>query len=570
MDNPNSVRDNPRLSVMPVAASQSSHAPRWSHFTGLYHDEFANDSFWIRETGTLVLPAYADVRRVTLHGEFRPWPEAAEKVGACPSLDVKLGDEVLTTLRPAEAGPFAYSFDLPAVESGQTLRVELTLGGVSWSNLRAWLGRKTAKWPLPGFVSNGWQLARKQNKNRQLRVRRLETDTGEIIFDFSDRHSPYHRAFARRHRKLGLNVVGFHKADLGVGESARCMVRAADAAQLAVAVVPLKLHCLSPQTDASLAARFDEHGKYEVNVMHLDAPQSRDVDHHHGPSLRAGRYNVGYWAWELPEFPDAWVEYAQFFDEIWCPSEFVRASIAPKLRQSVHAMPHAIGFERPTAAQAALREKFKLPTDRLLFLFSYDLHSYNERKNPRAVLEAYRRAFPTARDVGVVVKVHNHTSHPAEFAALRETVAAIPGATLLAATLPRHEVYELQAACDVFVSLHRSEGYGLSVAESMFLGKPAISTNWSGTSEFVDETNGAPVRFSLVQLEKNVGPYAKGQTWAEPDIDHAAWWMRRLADDAVLRGRLGAAARATIEQRFAPAVIGARYRRRLEAIAGFL
>lgn len=570
MDKPRGVPDNPRLYEMSVAASQKSHAPLWSHFTGLFHDEFANDSFWIRETGSLVLPAYADVRRVVLRGEIRPWTDPAESVGPAPSLALALDGRPLGVLTPAQPGPFEFAFDLPAVGAGQTLRLDLTLRGVAWSNFRAWLGRVSAGWPLPAGVRDRWQRARKQNQNRQLRIRRLETADGEAIFDFSDRHSPYCRAFARRHRRVGLNVVGFHAADLGVGESARCMVRAADAAQLPVAVVPLKLHCLSPQTDTSLAARLRDDAPYEVNVMHVDAPQSRDLDHHHGPQLRAGKYNIAYWAWELPEFPDAWVEYARYFDEVWCPSEFVRASIAAKLRQSVHPMPHAIGFERPTAPVASLRAKFGLPEDRLLFLFLYDLHSYNERKNPRAVLEAYRRAFPAARDVGVVVKVHNHGSHPAEFAALRETVAGIPGATLLAATLPRREVYELQAACDVFVSLHRSEGYGLSVAESMYLGKPAISTDWSGTAEFVNETNGGPVRCSLVQLEKNIGPYAKGQTWADPDVEHAAWWMQRLATDAALRTRLGAAARATIEQRFAPAVIGARYRRRLEAIAGFL
>jgi glycosyltransferase involved in cell wall biosynthesis len=119
------------------------------------------------------------------------------------------------------------------------------------------------------------------------------------------------------------------------------------------------------------------------------------------------------------------------------------------------------------------------------------------------------------------------------------------------------------------VSLHRSEGFGLAVAEAMYLGKPVISTDWSATSEFVNASNGCPVRAPLVTLERNHGPYAKGSTWADPDPAHAAEPMRRLFADPALCARLGAAARATIESRFSPAAIGTRYRRRLEVIATF-
>jgi glycosyltransferase involved in cell wall biosynthesis len=119
------------------------------------------------------------------------------------------------------------------------------------------------------------------------------------------------------------------------------------------------------------------------------------------------------------------------------------------------------------------------------------------------------------------------------------------------------------------VSLHRSEGFGLAVAEAMYLGKPVISTDWSATSEFVNASNGCPVRAPLVMLDRNHGPYAKGSTWADPDPAHAAEYMRRLFLDPALGAALGAAARTTIESRFSPAAIGTRYRRRLEVIATF-
>ena len=553
---------------MPANTRLSSPASRWSHFSGLLHDEFDLESHWLRLEARIAVPAYPDVRHVVLQAAFAPWP-AAERAGRPPSLEVTLNGARVALVAPSAPGPFEVPIALPEPRDGETNTIGLRLHGTAWSDNLAWLGRLAKSLTFLGPLHRRLQWYRRQNKNRQIRIRALVADSGETIFDFTNRHSPFCHAFSRRHLRLGMNVVGFHQAELGVGESARCMVRAADAAGLPVAVVPLKLNCLNPQGDDTLAARLQDTNPHGVNVIHVDAPASRDIDHHHGPAFRAGKYNIAYWAWELPEFPDAWLEYAQYYDEIWCPSDFVREAVAAKLPHAVHTMPHAIGFARPTDSLAALRTRFGLPADRFLFLFLYDLNSYSERKNPRAVLEAYRRTFPAARDVGVVIKVHNRAGNPEAFARLQAEAAALPGAVLISETLARTDIYALEAACDCFVSLHRSEGFGLAIAESMYLGKPVISTDWSASAEFVTDRNGCPVQAKLVTLEKNVGPYAKGQTWANPDVEHAAWWMRRLVAEPELREQLGAKARATIEERFAPAVIGARYRRRLEAIAGW-
>jgi glycosyltransferase involved in cell wall biosynthesis len=406
---------------------------------------------------------------------------------------------------------------------------------------------------------------RRQARNRRLRIKRIEAGS-EVLYDFANRAAPWNAAFARRFLKLGLNIAGFFKADLGVGESVRCMARAADAAGLHASLVNLKLHCINPQTDESFAGRLQETNPHPVNVFHLDAPVSRDIDHHHGPGFRKGKYNIAYWAWELPEFPEAWVHHANYFDEIWTPSRFTTEAIGPKVPVPVLTMPHAISFARP---HGNFRRKYGLPEDKFLFLFLYDLNSYSERKNPAAVIEAFRRSSLAGRGAALVIKVHNVPANPTDFQLLREAVAGLPGTTLITQTLARSEVYELESACDCFVSLHRSEGFGLAVAEAMFLGKPVISTNWSGTTDFVRTDNACPVRATTITLDRNYGPYAKGQLWAAPDIDHAAWWMQQLQDDPALVAKIGAAARASIEADLSPTAIGARYRRRLEAIASW-
>jgi glycosyltransferase involved in cell wall biosynthesis len=351
------------------------------------------------------------------------------------------------------------------------------------------------------------------------------------------------------------------------------MVRAADAAQLPSALVPLKLNCKNRLGDQSYASRLTDANPHDVNVVHVDPPASRDIDHHHGPAFRAGKYNIAYFAWELPEFPDAWLPAFDYFDEVWTPSDFATSAIALKSPLPVLTMPHSIAFARPTASSAELRARFGLPPEKFLFLTLFDLNSYAERKNPRAAIAAFRLAVQAsaafAQGASLVLKVQNVTGNEADFAALRAGLADLPGTVILTETLSRADIYALEAACDCFVSLHRPEGFGLAVAETMYLGKPVISTDWSATAEFLNAANGCPVRAPLITLDRHHGPYAKGSTWADPDPAHAAEHMRHLFADRALCAQLGAAARTSIEQRYSPAIIGARYRRRLEAIATF-
>ncbi|PTX97732.1 glycosyltransferase [Opitutus sp. ER46] len=538
-----------------------AYSRRFSHYSGLFFDDFDQASAWIREAASVRLPPLGEVTQLIVRGEFRPHPEARGSERVSPALEVSLDGRRVGRVTPLQAGAWEMRIPVPTGAAAAAITLHFRLRGVGRTNFLAWAGRVTGLGALQHY--------RPQLKNRQLRVTAITTAAGERIFDFSQRDAPFVAAFARRHARLGLNIAGFLTADLGLGESARCMVRAADAAAIPTALVPLKLNCKNRLGDDTYTPRLQEDNPHDVNVVHVDPPAARDLDHHHGRGFRAGKYNIGYFAWELPEFPDAWTASFDYFDEIWCPSDFTTAAVALKAPVPVLTMPHAIGFARPASSMAQLRAALGLPADTYLFLTLFDLNSYAARKNPRAVISAFRESGLAGRGAALVIKVQNVAGNPADFAALQQSVHDLPGTVLLTETMSRADVYALEAACDCFVSLHRSEGFGLSVAESMFLGKPVISTDWSATAEFVTPENGCPVRVRLVTLEQNHGPYAKGSTWAEPDVTHAADHMRTLFADRALAARLGAAARETMESRFAPAVIGARYRRRLECIAAF-
>ena len=488
-------------------------------------------------------------------------PACAQSAGPL-GLRLRINGVQAAVVFPLPVDSFNFGVDAPAAMAGRLTRIEVSLVGVGLTNLFAWLGRVVENWPLPRPLRRVLRCYRQQRINRRLRLSQVVADD-EVIFDFK-----YQPALVPRLRKLaapkGVNLVGWFRGELGIGESVRCMAKACDAAGLAANLIELKLNCLGRNGDTSYAGRLQEANPFPVNIFHLDPPVGQDIDAHHGRAFRADHYNIAYWAWELPEFPDAWVDRHRFFDEIWCPSEFARAAIAAKLPKPVLAMPHAIEFPVP---QGDFRPKFRLPARMFLFLFVYDLNSTQERKNPRAVIAAFRKAFPIGGPVGLVVKTHNPDRHSATFAELESDLEGLENTFLICETLPRTAVYELQQACDCFVSLHRAEGFGLNVAEAMFLGKPVITTDWSGTAEFVNVTNGCPVNYRLLTLDRNYGPYPCGQTWADPDVDQAAHWMRSLVDDAAFRESLGKRAAADIRRNFSPKTIGRRYQRRLEAFS---
>jgi glycosyltransferase involved in cell wall biosynthesis len=245
----------------------------------------------------------------------------------------------------------------------------------------------------------------------------------------------------------------------------------------------------------------------------------------------------------------------------------VRQSIAAKATVPVLIMPHAIEFKVPADA---IRAQFGLPADDFLFLVMYDLNSSQERKNPQAAIKAFQAAFPNPKGVKLVVKIHSADKNPEDFLALQASLENVPGIILINRMLDRDELRALENLCDCFVSLHRSEGFGLGLAESMYLGKPVIGTNWSGNLVFMNADNACMVDYQLVEVEKTSGPYKKGQKWAEPDYLHAASWMKKIVEDSGFRTQIALKGQARIIDDFSCLEIGRLYEKRLRALSCWL
>lgn len=335
----------------------------------------------------------------------------------------------------------------------------------------------------------------------------------------------------------GVNIVGYHHVDSGLGEIARSLTQSFRDAGVAVTEIAVTA------TDSPVRSELPPVGElHPATVAVVTARELPGVAELYPEPFEPDRLRIGYWFWELEVVPADQAPAFEFIDAIWAPSTFVRDAYLTSGDTPVELHPPYLPEPRPSSAT---RAQLGMP-EQLCFVTSFDHLSSLERKNPTLVMAAFREAFPGRDDVALVVKSINGERKPAAARLVRDLAGDDPRIVLIDRHLDAADQAALVANADCLVSLHRGEGLGLHIAEAMWLGTPVISTNYGGPVDLVDGTTAELIDYDLTPVLQGDGAYPEGEMWAEPNVFEAIAAMRRIADDADLRRRLADAARARI------------------------
>jgi len=329
---------------------------------------------------------------------------------------------------------------------------------------------------------------------------------------------------------FGVNLFGYARGELGIGEDIRQV-----AAALSMQGIPVCVVNFEPGKNISQADRSADHlladaPKYAFNIFCMTGIETARYACERGISAFAGRYNIGLWPWELPDWPESCRHAYAFVDEIWGISEYTAHAhrfAAPRPVIPM-ALPVALGEVGPQE-----REDFGLPKDAYLYGFAFDINSSAARKNPEGLIAAFQKAFPrkSGEDVGLVLKISHPETGCALWDRIRKAAARDRRIHLVEKTLRRPELLALFNACDCFVSLHRAEGFGRCLAEALLLGKQVVATGFSGNRDYCQEPRVALVRHRMVSLKPGDYMWGEGQEWADPDLDHAAELLRSVREN---------------------------------------
>ena len=360
---------------------------------------------------------------------------------------------------------------------------------------------------------------------------------------------------------LGINIAGYISGEFGIGEGVRANIRAAEAAN-----IPFNINNFtrSPhRKQETTYQNFSQDNPHPVNLIQVNADEVATFIKYTGSSYFENKYNIGFWAWELPAFPPAWQPAFNHFHEIWTYSNYCAEAISAVSPIPVIKIMPSIALPAPSIN----REALNLPKNKFIFLFVFDFYSRIERKNPLAAIQAFKQAFGEDDRVLLILKSSNSDKNLEQQKLLNYALENSSNIKHLDGYLSKNEINGLLYNCDCYLSLHRCEGFGLTMAEAMFYGKPVIATGYSSNTEFMNLGNSYLVKYKLIPIEKDCGPYKKGNVWAEPDVEHAADLMRHVFNNYREAQQVGRIASDEIKTLLNPPTVGSKIQNRLEYIA---
>jgi glycosyltransferase involved in cell wall biosynthesis len=371
-------------------------------------------------------------------------------------------------------------------------------------------------------------------------------------------------SLGRERLPRGVNVIGYLDATSGLGNRARELIATLEKAQVLVSRWPVDSAQSPRHDDSNSSEYFETEIVYDTTIAVVTAQTLPSLLETHARQLTGVRRVIGYWFWELEDVPPETLQAIEIVDEIWAPTVFVRDAYSRAATKPVRLVPLPIA--RPAFSSVSPGD-LGMRHGRFVFFVSFDHLSVMERKNPLGAIDAFQRAF-TVEEQGVelLIKTINREHKPDAAARLDEAAANDDRIRIWDEHLmPDHHCALIERS-DVFVSLHRSEGLGLQLADAMWLGTPVLATRYSGNLDLMTDVDAALVDAALTPVRNADGAYAEGSLWADPDLDHAAALMVRLFEDRSFGANLAASAADRMENQATQLETGSAIRRLLSEL----
>ncbi|MEM9282118.1 MAG: glycosyltransferase [Verrucomicrobiota bacterium] len=459
------------------------------------------------------------------------------------------------------------------VELNEWFREESELGnGLSRIELAIWdtckLHRKCCRLPGLAQLYHLWLKLFWPANRRSLPKRNV----------FFERSAKNLEPLQETTRPFGVNLIGYATYALGVGEDLRTTYHALEANAVPTTVIDFAPGDRDRARELSLQSHLSREAPYSFTLLCMTAEETARYVLYQGTEHLEGRYIIGYWPWELENWPDEWIPLLDLVNEVWVSTHHIAMGLRAATSKPVQVMPLCVDSPDPelraldSQQRTSIRDRFVLPEKDILFFFSFDLDSSIERKNPWGALTAFQRAYPHSDsanehpNVGLVIKTFSPKQANASWEELKEIAAADPRIRIVEANLSRFELLSLMGACDALLSLHRAEGFGRGLAEALKLGLDVIATDWSGNTDFCSGHLAHPVPYELVPVPPGAYPFHKGQRWAEPDLDAAADIIRSVVEKRASAAPDQEWTGADYADQFSMKTCGARYRSRLEEL----
>lgn len=359
----------------------------------------------------------------------------------------------------------------------------------------------------------------------------------------------------------GVDVVGFLRAEHGIGEASRLLVRSLETVNVPMSKVSYTDTTSRQQVDIEV----DRKAFHNVGVLAVNADVLPPLMSHPTGRLLRDRYLIGQWFWELEKAPKWYANSYQYLNELWAPTRFIEAMLRRSAPKNVVITRMPLPVLMPIVNPEFRREQLGID-ERFMFLFLFDYWSSMERKNPIGVIEAFKLAFAENEGPILVIKTVNGRNHLSEQSALLTASKDRSDIFIIDRYLESSDNSALIQSSDCYISLHRSEGLGLTMAEAMLLKTPVIATGYSGNMDFTNSQNCALVKWKYKRVGRKAHAYDKRAKWADPDLNEAALMMQRMYRDEAYRDEISMLAYSDMVNKYNIEVCGKRMRARLEEI----